>query len=750
MITFSDKVAQRQFLAGTGSTAIDEAGLNLLRALQDITDDQSDGEESRMQSPMVAHSRAREAASPGSSFYASPIHSEGRNRIRASGPPRTLQNSASVPVMSRSVDPAVCRGSRGERLRNVGQSMLMQDFAAQHAQQASQESFGSSAELRRTPYGGGAFPSNSFISRDAHDSSEDWPNRRNRNRDQQWRQNEAATSKDDWPRHRERKKIAESTPYEDPSPTRLEYHRQPRATGAAASGSSPGASEDRRAKDELEALRHVHQKTVEELAEASRHLAWATTELHCQSPQPQPEPRLQHDEELSNLRSKLREVKSERDQQKTELQLARQQSRKAAHAEEQVANLQAQLSQARAEKDQLRSDLRAAQDQLPVKDALLEKVQNILSEQEQEKRALQKAVSGYSSFTNRMIHTSARPVLDDALDITNAELLGTGHYGYILTCSSRGSKNKVVLKLQDIRWVDVAVREWAQGEEVGKHPHIAELKELFVHSDSDHAIQTRIVASFKDASAGIACNQPTSYPNAYICLVSEYMDCGSVSSFMEKQLLTLEGVCAVTRQVASALVFMHQREQNHNDLKPENVMLKRAAHGNTLIVKLADVGFAEHSADHTRDQELLAYNIWCMVAGRDFSRCPPKNARHVAMAEFQKASLLGRSATTRSSALIETVIGLWNEKLDIPVVACNAEFGACEVRGPLMEDMKKKLTACANFEVTKRASVLLERFQCCGHKAPLANADLSTIDSRTEPLAALEEGLIPVLDSRDR
>merc|ERR1712072_585419 len=133
-------------------------------------------------------------------------------------------------------------------------------------------------------------------------------------------------------------------------------------------------------------------------------------------------------------------------------------------------------------------------------------------------------------------------------------------------------------------------------------------------------------------------------------MVSEYMDRGSVSSLMEKQLLTLEGVCAVTRQVASALAFMHQQERNHNNIRPEHILLKRATHGDVLHVKLADAGSAEHSVDHTVDRELLAYTIWCMVVGREFSHCPEQEARSEAMATFQKASLLGRRATARSTA----------------------------------------------------------------------------------------------------
>merc|ERR1711865_449393 len=49
----------------------------------------------------------------------------------------------------------------------------------------------------------------------------------------------------------------------------------------------------------------------------------------------------------------------------------------------------------------------------------------------------------------------------------------------------------------------------------------------------------------------------------------------------------LEGACAVTRQVASGLAFMHEKNRNHNDIRPENILLKRAPEGGHLQVKLA-------------------------------------------------------------------------------------------------------------------------------------------------------------------
>jgi len=271
---------------------------------------------------------------------------------------------------------------------------------------------------------------------------------------------------------------------------------------------------------------------------------------------------------------------------------------------------------------------------------------------------------------------------------------------------------------------------------------------LLIHHDSDRAIQDCVIAGFRGGL--FAGTHPKWFPNAYVCLVSEYMDCGSVSSFMEKQLLNLEGVCAVTRQVASALVFMHQKELNHNDLKPVNILLKRSSHGDVLNVKLADLGKAERSGDHRRDRELLGYTMWCMVLGRDSSSCPSKEDRPAAMSELMKASMLGRKATTRGTTLIEAIVGLWNEQQEIPVVACNAEFEGCEVREPEALEMKRQLTARAHFEITKRATDLFDRFKQSGHNVHLAREGLSDTSAIQSALATLDEGSITVRDTRDR
>jgi len=706
--------------------------------------------ESRLQSPMVfnsqtatatgvdsARSQMRDQVSPLSSFQSSPVAMSNRNRVRAGEKPRTLHNSAS--------SPAVCRGGRGERLRNVGQNMMLsQDF---HGHKG------------KTPFGGGTPNSNysTFRStfRDTKSSMGD--------------------SCDDWPKFTEPKeKLQQRTPQNkqacspEASPPRTsskDRWGQPAASGSASAkvaATTSNSSEDRKLKDELESLKRLHRQ------------------------------------ELSELELELSQVKAQRDQ-------ARQQSRNEARAQEALAEMQEELAQTRSERDQLNADLQLMKEETgptlaclqekcdiqdmalmesmeehELKNAMLDKLQEDLMlaqallqesaqawksnqgkrkhatlpavqeeeeedqqfEEEQEAPLSPMAADDYSALVSEVISSAVRPVLQEAVDMTGAELLGMGHYGYTMACKSKSSDAKVVLKFQNVRRVDVAVREWAHGKQVGNHPNIVELQELCMHSDSDQAIQNHIIDSFTSANGTERC-QPQWFPNAYICMISEYMDSGAVSTFMEKRLFTLEGGCAVMRQIASALTFMHDKGRNHNAVRPENMLITRAPQGGFLNVKLADVGSAEQSEDHIHDRELLAYTMWCIVVGTDFTHCPPKEARSRAMMELQKSPLLGRRATERGRALIEAVAGLWNERMAMLQVACKAEFEDCEVREPEAAEIRSQLAVCANMEVMGRARASWEKFRHTGHTAELDSLD-------ADQMAALdEEGSITVRDSRD-
>lgn len=49
--------------------------------------------------------------------------------------------------------------------------------------------------------------------------------------------------------------------------------------------------------------------------------------------------------------------------------------------------------------------------------------------------------------------------------------------------------------------------------------------------------------------------------------------------------------CIVAKQIASALVYLHNFNMCHGDLKPENIMLKNP--GDLTAVKLIDFGYSQ-------------------------------------------------------------------------------------------------------------------------------------------------------------
>lgn len=314
---------------------------------------------------------------------------------------------------------------------------------------------------------------------------------------------------------------------------------------------------------------------------------------------------------------------------------------------------------------------------------------------QREENEAEKVVAGYAHYIDRLAVSSAASVADQTLDLSAAEILGMGNYGYVVTCTQRASKERVVLKLQSSRWVDVAVREWAHGSEIGEHPHIVRFIDLLMHRDADDRIKSLIRQGFDGGTLHGRC--PRTLPNTFLCTVLEYMDAGTISSLADS--MGAEGVAACARQVASALAFMHRQRRTHNDIKPDNVLLRHAP--GHLVVKLADLGLAAHSTERRRDAELFAYTLWCLCTRQDFHRLPAKADRERALADLRAAAPVGEKR--RWTALADVVAGLWSGGIvDMIEVEARPEFQQCEVRPP-DGGCAKQMEARARLDVLRRA-----------------------------------------------
>mmetsp|Transcript_43773 Transcript_43773/g.136920 ORF Transcript_43773/g.136920 Transcript_43773/m.136920 type:complete len:507 (-) Transcript_43773:124-1644(-) len=293
--------------------------------------------------------------------------------------------------------------------------------------------------------------------------------------------------------------------------------------------------------------------------------------------------------------------------------------------------------------------------------------------------AMDKKVEDYHRFVEGLTRSSARPALTEAYDLSGAEILGKGHYGYVLQCLQRSTGERVVAKVLSERWARVVVGEWAHGAEVGEHPNIVRHIGVLMHRDEAGEMRKRLRAAF--ASGILPGKCPVNFPGCYFCLVLEFMDRGSAQQLVDRGTMTLETVAAITRQVASALAFMHTTKRTHNDVKPENILLKQSPGNRHLVVKLADLGLAEHSTDRTRDHDFLAYAVWCMAMGRSFSQCPSGERRDAAVEELRALAAErprggGRNLAVALAGLVQ---GLWRAAAGAAEVESMAELQGHEV-----------------------------------------------------------------------
>lgn len=265
---------------------------------------------------------------------------------------------------------------------------------------------------------------------------------------------------------------------------------------------------------------------------------------------------------------------------------------------------------------------------------------------------------------------ASEPPLAKVLNLDTMTVLGMGAYGFVVSCQAKSDRSCSVVKLMGERWAGLSSKEWAHGTSC-VHSHIVKYGDCYLHHDYAVRIKTLLQAAF--AAGTLSGREPQFFPRNYFCLTMEYMDRGSTQGLVNGRLLTVESAAAVTRQVASALAYLHKLKRTHNDVKPENILLKSSCEGNPdcLVAKLADFGLAEHSVDRGRDCELLAYSVWCMLMCRTFDRCPSHGSeRQKALEELSRRSAAESECAPKRilMALGETIGKLWRLELDMSSV----------------------------------------------------------------------------------
>lgn len=310
----------------------------------------------------------------------------------------------------------------------------------------------------------------------------------------------------------------------------------------------------------------------------------------------------------------------------------------------------------------------------------------------------EKIVNDYGIFLQSIANSSSKPVLDESIDLKTSEILGMGNYGFVILCNSAKQNQRLVVKLQSQRWVDVAVHEWAHGSELGAHPHIVAYVAATMHRDTKREVCHLLQKGFEDGC--LTGKKPKFFPDVYFCMALEYCNRGTVQNFMDKGLLSMEGTAAITRQVASALAFIHHKKQTHNDIKPENVLLADVPGRDHLVVKLADLGLADYSIARKRDCDLYAYTVWCLGLGRKFGKCPEVEGREAAVEQLQHR--VGRTW----SVLATVVSGLWQDKMEPAEIKDHPKLQDCEVRAEQSKSLHEELESAAKNDAHRRMQQL--------------------------------------------
>lgn len=313
--------------------------------------------------------------------------------------------------------------------------------------------------------------------------------------------------------------------------------------------------------------------------------------------------------------------------------------------------------------EEVADDVEPAEQTQPLLSRTLE-LQNLRTDIDEARRQsrrlenhLEHRLDDYDKFLEDLGRYSSRPVLAEAFDLSDATVLGRGHYGYVFACKSRAAPRKqVVVKVMSERWVRVAASEWAHGVEVGKHPHVVDHLQVLVHDDTKGEVRNCIQRAF--ASSSLPGKAPELFPSVYYAIVLELMEHGTASRLAKEGLLNMEGCGAIARQVASALAFLHRRKRTHNDVKPENILLQRARDGSHLVAKLSDMGLAAHSVERGRDFDLFGYSIWCLMLRRSFTQCPSGAEREAALVKLGCAAAVQRAGSL-GAALVQMVSGVW-------------------------------------------------------------------------------------------
>jgi len=206
--------------------------------------------------------------------------------------------------------------------------------------------------------------------------------------------------------------------------------------------------------------------------------------------------------------------------------------------------------------------------------------------------------------------------LEEEYDLRRGSWLGNGKWGWVMMAPKKQGSGQAVLKLSDVHHADVTAKEWVYGSKMGRgHRNIVEYLNVYLYGDENQTFKKRLQDGYREGKLKSDI-QRKNFPTHYVCMTIEQMNCGSVQNWLDKEMLSPQGMMVVLKEVAAALAYMHANEITHNDMKPENIFLH--SDGRRIVSKLGDLGLAEKSTNTTSDVTRYGMTGFSMATGEKY------------------------------------------------------------------------------------------------------------------------------------